>query len=104
YDPADWDSIVSVDLTACWYLIRAVIPGMRELGRGSIVNVTTVSAWTGGRGREAAYSASKAALNELTRSVAIEAGPHGIRCNAVAPGWIRSKFLEKHEERVKGER
>lgn len=103
YDPADFDAVVSVDLTACWYLIRAVLPGMRDLGRGSIVNITSVSAYTGGRGREGPYSAAKAALNELTRSVAIEAGPHGIRCNAVAPGWIRSKFLDKHEERVRGE-
>jgi NAD(P)-dependent dehydrogenase (short-subunit alcohol dehydrogenase family) len=103
YDPADFDAVVQVDLTACWYLIRAVLPGMREQGRGSIVNVTSVSAYTGGRGREGPYSAAKAALHELTRSVAIEAGPFGIRCNAVAPGWIRSKFLEKHLERVQGE-
>ena len=103
YDPADFDAVIDVDLTACWYLMRAVLPGMRELGRGAIVNVTSVSAYTGGRGREGPYSAAKAALQELTRSVAIEAGPYGIRCNAVAPGWIWSKFLEKHEERVRAE-
>src|SRR5262245_46521166 len=68
YDPADFDAVIDVDLTACWYLMRAVLPGMRELGRGSIVNVTSVSAYTGGRGREGPYSAAKAALNELTRS------------------------------------
>jgi NAD(P)-dependent dehydrogenase (short-subunit alcohol dehydrogenase family) len=103
YEPADFDAVIAVDLTACWYLMRAVLPGMRELGRGSIVNVSSVSAYTGGRGREGPYSAAKAALNELTRSVAIEGGPHGIRCNAVAPGWIRSRFLDKHEDRVRGE-
>jgi NAD(P)-dependent dehydrogenase (short-subunit alcohol dehydrogenase family) len=104
YDPLVWDEVLRVDLTACWYLIRGVLPGMRDAGRGSIVNVTSVSGWTGGRGREGAYSAAKAALHEVTRSVAIEAGPYGIRCNAVAPGWIRSKFLDKHEERVAVER
>ena len=69
---------------------------MRQIGRGSIVNIGSVAAYNGGRGREAPYSASKAALHELTRSVAIEGGPYGIRCNAVAPGLIWSKFVEKH--------
>jgi NAD(P)-dependent dehydrogenase (short-subunit alcohol dehydrogenase family) len=104
YDPGTWDQVIHVDLSACWYLIRGVLPGMRELGGGAIVNITSVSGYTGGRGREGPYSAAKAALHDVTRSVAIEAGPHGIRCNAVAPGWIRSKFLDKHEERVREER
>ncbi|MDT4936313.1 MAG: hypothetical protein QOK11_4205, partial [Pseudonocardiales bacterium] len=103
YDPAVWDNVVQVDLSACWYLIRAVLPGMRTAARGSIVNITSVAGYIGGRGREGPYSAAKAALHDVTRSVAIEAGPFGIRCNAVAPGWIRSKFLEKHEDRVRGE-
>ena len=101
YDPADFDRVVAVDLTACWYLMRAVIGGMRDLGRGSIVNVSSVAAYTGGRGREAPYSAAKAALHDLTRSTAIEGGPHGIRCNAVAPGLVESKFLDKHRERLR---
>lgn len=100
YDPADFDEVIRIDLNACWYLIRAVMPGMRDLGKGSIVNVTSVAAYLGGRGREAPYSAAKAALHEITRSTAIEGGPHGIRCNAVAPGLVESKFLAKHRERL----
>lgn len=103
YDPDDFERVLAVDLTACWYLIRAVVGPMRELRRGSIVNVSSIAAYNGGRGREAPYSASKAGLHELTRSVAIEGGPYGIRCNAVAPGLIWSKFVEKHRERFQAD-
>jgi NAD(P)-dependent dehydrogenase (short-subunit alcohol dehydrogenase family) len=100
YDPADFDQVINVDLNACWYLIRAVLPGMRDKGGGTIVNVTSLAAFLGGRGHEAPYSAAKAAMHEITRSTAIEGGPHGIRCNAVAPGLVESKFLENHRERL----
>ena len=75
YQADDFDQVLAVDLTACWYLIRQTIGPMRQMGRGSIVNIGSVAAYNGGRGREAPYSASKAALHELTRSVAIEGGP-----------------------------
>ena len=100
YDPADFDRVIAVDLTACWYLTRAVIGGMRELGRGSIVNVSSVAGYIGGRGREAPYAAAKAALNDLARGVAVECGPHGIRANAVALGIVKSKFVDKHMDRM----
>ncbi|MEE2664246.1 MAG: SDR family NAD(P)-dependent oxidoreductase [Myxococcota bacterium] len=103
YDPADFDRVIAVDLTACWYLTRAVMPGMRELGRGSVVNVSSVAAYLGGRGREAPYAAAKAALNDLARSTAVEGGPHGIRANAIALGLQNSKFVEKHRERFEVE-
>ncbi|HEV8297213.1 MAG TPA: SDR family NAD(P)-dependent oxidoreductase [Acidimicrobiales bacterium] len=103
YDPDDFERVVAVDLTACWYLIRRLIGPMRELGHGSIVNISSVAAYNGGRGREAPYSAAKAGLLEITRSVAIEAGPHGIRCNAIAPGLVMSKFVEKHRERFQAD-
>jgi 3-oxoacyl-[acyl-carrier protein] reductase len=103
YQVDDFEQVVAVDLTACWYLIRQTIGDMRRIGRGSIVNIGSVAAYNGGRGREAPYSASKAALHELTRSVAIEAGPYGIRCNAIAPGLIWSKFVEKHKARFEVE-
>jgi 3-oxoacyl-[acyl-carrier protein] reductase len=103
YDPDVFADVLDVDLTAAWYLMRKTIGPMRELGRGAIVNVGSVAAYNGGRGREGPYSAAKAGLHELTRSVAIEAGPYGIRCNAVAPGIINSRFLEKHSERFQVE-
>ena len=100
YAPDTFDEVITIDLNANWYMIRALIGDMREIGRGSIVNVTSVAAYNGGRGREGPYSAAKAGMNEITRSVAIEAGPYGIRCNAVAPGLLESKFLAKHRERL----
>ncbi|MCH2171415.1 SDR family oxidoreductase [Myxococcota bacterium] len=103
YDPNDFDEVVRIDLNAQWYLMRAVLPGMRELGRGSIINVASIAAWNGGKGRETPYSAAKAGLLEATRSIAIQAGPYGIRCNAVAPGLVWSKFVEKHEERLRAD-
>jgi NAD(P)-dependent dehydrogenase (short-subunit alcohol dehydrogenase family) len=101
YRPEDWDRVIDVDLTACWYLIRVLAPQMRDRGRGSIVNVTSVAGYLGGNGREGPYSAAKAALHDLTRAVAIEGGPFGIRCNAVAPGLIRSKWVDKQAERYR---
>lgn len=99
YDPGDWDKVINVDLTAAWYLIRMLVGDMRSRGWGSIVNVTSVAAYIGGNGREGPYGAAKAGLNDLTRAVAIEGGPYGIRCNAVAPGLIRSKWVDAQAER-----
>src|SRR3954451_6648834 len=99
YDPADWDQVILVDLTAAWYLMRVLVGDMRDRGWGSIVNITSVAAYIGGNGREGPYGAAKAGLNDLTRAVAIEGGPHGIRCNAVAPGLIRSKWVDAQAER-----
>ena len=104
YDAAQFDEVIAVDLTACWYLIRATVWGMRDKGVGGIVNIGSIAAYNGGKGREAPYSAAKAALHELTRSVAIETGPFNIRCNAVAPGLVESRFTEKHRERLEGDR
>ena len=104
YDPDQFDEVIDVDLNACWYLIRQTVWPMRELGRGAIVNVGSIAAYNGGRGREAPYSAAKAGLHEVTRSVAIEVGPYNIRCNAIAPGLVMSKFVEKHWDRFQADR
>jgi 2-hydroxycyclohexanecarboxyl-CoA dehydrogenase len=101
YDPADWDRTIDVSLTANFYLARRVLPGMVSLGRGSIVNISSIAGWLGDpnpeRG-EPAYSAAKAALFALTRNIAAEVGPAGVRCNAIAPGLIWSKFVAKYED------
>ena len=94
----DWDRVLEADLTGCFVLIRRLLPGMKERGRGSIVNVTSVAAFIG-NAREGPYAAAKAALHSLTRSVAVEGGPFGVRANAVAPGIIESKFVKKDPER-----
>jgi 3-oxoacyl-[acyl-carrier protein] reductase len=106
YDPADWDRVMDVDLNACFYLCRKTLPGMIERGWGSIVNVTSVAGYLHGHGQEGPYAAAKAALHSLTRAIAYEGGPHGVRCNAVAPGVIQTWFIDQSPaqfERLKKE-
>jgi NAD(P)-dependent dehydrogenase (short-subunit alcohol dehydrogenase family) len=80
-----WDRTLAVNLRGAMLLCRAVLPGMLSAGRGSIVNTSSGAASAAEHTRPA-YGASKAALEALTRSVAVTYGPAGIRCNAVAPG------------------
>lgn len=102
YELATFERVLAVDLTACFVLARRVLGGMRARRWGRIVNVSSVAAYLGGSGREVAYSVAKAGLNELTRAIAVEAGPYGIRCNAVAPGLVESKWVERQRERYDG--
>lgn len=102
-DPQDWDRTIAVDLTGPWQLCRATIPGMVAAGRGSIVNITSVAAYVGAA-KEGPYAAAKAGLHSLTRTIASEAGGTGIRCNAVAPGLVHSKFVDRHREAFDPER
>lgn len=96
--PEDWDRVLEIDLTGCFVLIRRLLPGMKARRRGSIVNVTTIAAFLG-NALEGPYAAAKAGLHSLTRSVAVEGGPFGVRANAVAPGIIESKFVRRSEAR-----
>ncbi len=92
------DGLHAVNVRAPLLLIAALLPSMQANGRGSIVNLSSVSALVG-TPRRAAYAASKAALDGATRSLAMELGPHGIRVNSVAPGvvdtalWAKNKTL-----------
>jgi len=80
-----WDRTMAVNLRAPFLLIKHAIPHLR--GGGSIVNIGSVEG-LGSIPRHPAYSASKAGLHGLTRAVAVDHGSDGVRCNAVAPGWI----------------
>lgn len=91
--PDDWDRAIAVNLSGPWYLCRSVLPAMVEAGRGSIVNVTSVAGWIHGT-NEGPYAGAKAALHQLTRTIATEYGPHGVRCNGVAPGVIHTWFVD----------
>jgi 3-oxoacyl-[acyl-carrier protein] reductase len=84
-DPAEWDAVLRTDLTAAFHTCRAALPAMLAAGQGSIVNVASRLGQTG-IAETAAYSAAKAGLIGLTRSLAREFGSRGIRVNAVAPG------------------
>ncbi len=84
-DVADFESTIAVNLVGPFALARAVLPGMIGLGRGSIVNIGSI-AGVEAYALRAPYSASKWGLEGLTRTLAAEAGPHGIRVNIVSPG------------------
>jgi 3-oxoacyl-[acyl-carrier protein] reductase len=84
-EPADWDEVIRTDLTAAYHTCRAALPSMVERGSGTIVNIASRLGQIG-VAETAAYSAAKAGLLGLTRALAKEFGPSGIRVNAVAPG------------------
>ena len=86
-DSAVIDHLLAVNVRAPLLLIAALVPSMTDRGRGSIINLSSVSALVG-TPRRAAYAASKGALDAATRSLAMELGPAGIRVNSVAPGVV----------------
>jgi len=96
-----WDEMFSVNSTAPRRLIQHALPHLVQRGQGSIVNVTSRTAIRG-TPNLAAYSASKAALEGLTRSVAMDYGRQGVRCNSVAPGYIvgKDRSTPLPEERI----
>jgi NAD(P)-dependent dehydrogenase (short-subunit alcohol dehydrogenase family) len=84
---AEWDRVLAVNLKGAWLCAKAAVPLLRDVGRGSIVNLASEVAFSGSPGL-AHYDASKAALIGLTRTLARELGPDQIRVNALAPGFI----------------
>jgi 3-oxoacyl-[acyl-carrier protein] reductase len=82
--PEEWNAVIATDLTAAFHTCRAALPSMVERGSGTIVNMASRLGQMG-VAETAAYSAAKAGLIGLTRSLAREFGRHGIRINAVAP-------------------
>lgn len=88
----DWDRVLSVNLTGTFLCCRAAIPALLDSG-GNIVNVSSTSALAG-HPWAAAYSASKGGVLALTRTIAVEYGQQGLRCNAVCPGSIDTPITQ----------
>jgi 3-oxoacyl-[acyl-carrier protein] reductase len=95
--PDDWDRVIAVNLSAPWYLTRTVLPAMVDQRRGVIINISSVSSWLADESN-GVYAVTKVGLRALTATVAREYGPHGVRCVAVAPGIIRTKFVDTFPE------
>ncbi|MET3524692.1 SDR family NAD(P)-dependent oxidoreductase [Mesorhizobium abyssinicae] len=90
---ADWDQMMDINLKAPFLLTKAAMPHLRKSGRGSIVNIGSIEGLASNPGHPA-YSASKAGILGFTAAVAVDHGPEGIRCNAIAPGWISSDLSQ----------
>ena len=83
-----WRQVIDLNLTSVFFVTQAAVPGMIERKRGAIVNVTSVAAHNGGGPGALAYAASKGGLMSLTKAMAKELAPLGIRVNSVSPGLI----------------
>ncbi|WP_438391934.1 SDR family NAD(P)-dependent oxidoreductase [Caballeronia sp. DA-9] len=98
----EWERTLNVNLTTPFMLIAAALPHLRKV-RGAIVNIGSVEG-LGSNPLHAAYGASKAGLHGLTRGVAVDHSSQGVRCNAVAPGWIdtdlNNEFIESMSDPV----
>jgi NAD(P)-dependent dehydrogenase (short-subunit alcohol dehydrogenase family) len=90
-----WDQVLAVNLTGTFLCCRTAIPALLESG-GNIVNVSSTAALSG-HPWAAAYSASKGGVLALTRTIAVEYGKRGLRCNAVCPGSIRTPITKDFE-------
>jgi 3-oxoacyl-[acyl-carrier protein] reductase len=101
--PEVWDSVLRTDLTAAFHTCRAALPSMLARGSGSIVNIASRLGQMG-VAETAAYSAAKAGLIGLTRSLAREVGSKGVRVNAVAPGVIVTDMTEDLVDSDEGRR
>ena len=86
-DPAIWDRIFAVNVKGVWNCCKAVAPAMRERGSGSIVNISSVVAVAGQPGY-LHYVATKGAVLSMTKGLAKEMGPMGVRVNVIAPGFV----------------
>ncbi len=95
-----WDSVIDINLKGYFNYIRAVAPIFREQKSGKIVNVTSINGLRGKFG-QANYSASKAGIIGLTKTVAKELGKYGINVNAVAPGLIETDMMKQATEEVR---
>ena len=91
---ADWDRVFAVDLKGAWLCAKFALPPMTRARRGSIVNIASIHANLTIAGMFP-YAAAKSGLVGLTRSLALEYGPAGIRVNAVLPGYTRTRLVEE---------
>jgi meso-butanediol dehydrogenase/(S,S)-butanediol dehydrogenase/diacetyl reductase len=94
---AEWDLMMALNMRAPLFLAQAALPHLQRRGGGSIINVGSIEGLSANP-LHAAYCASKAGIHGMTRAMAVDLGKNGIRCNAIAPGWIASELSENYLE------
>ena len=96
----EWNRMISTNLSSAFYCCRAALPYMIHQKAGRIINISSVSGVMGNAG-QVNYSASKAGVIGLTKAVARELAPRGVRVNAVAPGFVETDMTAKLSEKVR---
>lgn len=99
---ASWNQMMAVNLTGPFLVSKAATPHLKASEHGTIVNVGSIEGFSRNPDH-VAYSASKAGVHGLTGALAVDLGPFGVRCNAVAPGWIdtelNASYVDSHPDR-----
>lgn len=99
----NWNATIAVDVTAAMLCSREVLNrSMLERKTGSIINFSSTAGWIG-IPRKTHYVTAKAGLRALTKTIALEVGPHGIRCNCLVPGGIDTALWQNYGKRMAGE-
>ncbi len=94
-----WDRVININLKSCFNTVKAATKPMMKQKSGSIINMTSVVGIKGNAG-QTNYAASKSGIIGFTKSVALEIGSRGIRCNAIAPGFIETEMTDKLDEKT----
>jgi NAD(P)-dependent dehydrogenase (short-subunit alcohol dehydrogenase family) len=92
-DDEGWHQTLAVNLSGPFYWCRELVPGMAERGRGAVVNVSSLAGRSKSANADFSYSASKAGLLGLTRHLAFDYGPRGVRVNAICPGGVDTPMI-----------
>jgi len=88
-----WHTVLETNLSSCFYMCRAVVPGMRDRGYGRIINISSINGQKGQFG-QTNYSAAKAGMIGFTKALALENANKGITVNAICPGYIATEMTE----------
>ncbi|HEU4548507.1 MAG TPA: 3-hydroxybutyrate dehydrogenase [Rhizomicrobium sp.] len=94
FPPEKWDAIIAINLSSAFHAVRAALPGMKARRWGRIINTASAHALIASPFKSA-YVAAKHGIAGLTKTVALEAAPHGITANAICPGYVWTPLVEK---------
>lgn len=95
-----YDEVMTLNFRSAWMITQAVAPAMIRKGAGVIVNVSSIAGRTGGGMGATVYAAAKAAVTAMTKGLARELAPHGIRVNAISPGTVDNYFHQRFSTRA----